>query len=216
LSSLDPREVPDRLLDLMAHCPTICPHLHVCAQAGDDQILKAMRRNYDQVYYRELLTRVRERLPDAALGSDIVVGFPGESDEQFENSLAYFDSLPLTYFHVFPYSSRRTTVAAALPDHVAGAVKKTRARRMRELGMRKKQEFYSRFVGQRVVVLVEAKIDPSNGARRGLTPNYLSVSLAGAENSVNREVDVWLSGYRNGWLIGRAADSEPDAIGVLI
>jgi threonylcarbamoyladenosine tRNA methylthiotransferase MtaB len=216
LSSLDPREVPDRLLDLMARCPTICPHLHVCAQAGDDQILKAMRRNYDQVYYRELLTRVRERLPDAALGSDIIVGFPGESDEQFENSLAYFDSLPLTYFHVFPYSSRRTTVAAAMLDHVAGAVKKNRARRMRELGLRKKQEFYSRFVGGRAVVLTEDKVDPISGARRGLTRNYLSVAFSGADDSVNREVEVQLSGYRNGWLTGSAADSEPVASDVMI
>jgi threonylcarbamoyladenosine tRNA methylthiotransferase MtaB len=216
LSSLDPREVPDRLLDLMAHCPTICPHLHVCVQAGDDQILKAMRRNYDQVYYRELLTRVRERLPDAALGSDIIVGFPGESDEQFENSLAYFDSLPLTYFHVFPYSLRRTTVAAAIPDHVAGSVKKTRARRMRELGLRKKQEFYSRFVGGRAVVLAEDKVDSMSGARRGLTRNYLSVAFFGAGDSINREVEVELSGYHNGWLTGRAADSEPVASGVMI
>ncbi|HWH80288.1 MAG TPA: tRNA (N(6)-L-threonylcarbamoyladenosine(37)-C(2))-methylthiotransferase MtaB [Candidatus Binatus sp.] len=211
LSSLDPREVPDRLLDLMAHCPTVCAHLHVCAQAGDDEILKAMRRNYDRAYYRELLARVRERLPDAALGSDIIVGFPGENDEQFENSLAYFDSLPLTYYHVFPYSSRRTTVASALPCQVAGAVKKTRARRMRALGLRKKQEFYSRFVGQRAAVLVEGKIDPSSGSQRGFSRNYLSVSLSDAANRTNREVDVWLTDYCNGTLIGRAVDQDSAA-----
>ena len=139
LSSLDPREVPDRLLDLIAGSEVICPHLHICAQAGDDSILKAMRRNYDTAYYRDLLSRVRERLPDAALGSDIIVGFPGESDAQFENSLEYFASLPLTYFHVFPYSSRRTTAAAELPDQVPDVVKKSRSRRMRELGGQKKQ-----------------------------------------------------------------------------
>jgi threonylcarbamoyladenosine tRNA methylthiotransferase MtaB len=117
---------------------------------------------------------------------------------------------------VFPYSSRRTTVAAALPDHVAGAVKKIRARRMRELGLRKKQEFYSRFVGGRAVVLAEDKVDSTSGARRGLTRNYLSVAFSGAADSVNREVEVELSGYRNGWLTGRAADSEPVVSGAMI
>ena len=101
LSSLDPREVPDRLLDLMASSDSICPHLHICAQAGDDAILKAMRRNYDTAYYRDLLARVRQRLPDAAIGSDIIVGFPGESDGQFEASLNYFDDSAADLFSRF-------------------------------------------------------------------------------------------------------------------
>jgi threonylcarbamoyladenosine tRNA methylthiotransferase MtaB len=180
----------------------ICPHLHICAQAGDDGILKAMRRNYDTAYYRDLLTRVRERLPDAALGSDIIIGFPGESEAQFENSLEYFASLPLTYFHVFPYSSRRTTVAASLPDHVPAAVKKSRGRRMRELGARKKQAFYARFLGQTVSVLVDAKVDAATGTRRGFTRNYLPVVLAA--EFANYEVNVRLAGFRNGWLTGEA------------
>ena len=209
LSSLDPREVPDRLLDLIAGSETICSHLHICAQAGDDRILKAMRRNYDTAYYRDLLTRVRERLPDAALGSDIIVGFPGESEAQFEESLEYFESLPLTYFHVFPYSSRRTTVAASLPDQVPAAVKKSRGRRMRDLGARVKQEFYAGFLGHEVSVLVEAKVDKATGMRRGFTRNYLPVSVVGAD-CVNREISVRLSGLRSGRLSGTilAADGN--------
>ena len=202
LSSLDPREVPDRLLDLVAGSEVICPHLHICAQAGDDSILKAMRRNYDTAYYRDLLARVRERLPDAALGSDIIVGFPGESDAQFENSLEYFASLPLTYFHVFPYSSRRTTAAAELPEQVSNLVKKSRSRRMRELGMHKKLDFYSRFVGQRASVLLEEKIDRASGAQRGFTRNYLSVAVVDCAESANREINVRLTSLRNGCLTG--------------
>lgn len=200
LSSLDPREVPERLLDLMASSEIICPHLHICAQAGDDEILKAMRRNYDTAYYRDLLMRVRERLPEAALGSDIIVGFPGETNAQFENSLEYFESLPLTYFHVFPYSSRRTTVASSLPDHVPAAEKKSRGRRMRELGAQKKQAFYARFLGQTVSVLVEGKVDGVTGLRRGFTRNYLPVAVAA--EFANHEIDVRLTGFRNGWLTG--------------
>jgi threonylcarbamoyladenosine tRNA methylthiotransferase MtaB len=213
LSSLDPREVPDRLLDLMAGAKTICPHLHVCAQAGNDEILRAMRRNYDRGYYRELLARVRDRLPAAALGSDIIVGFPGESDAQFNESLAYFESLPLTYFHVFPYSSRRGTEAAARPGHVSGQVKKSRARRMRELGSRKKHEFYSRFLGQTTTVLIEEKRDEATGATRGFTPNYLPVLVAGGVELVNREVPVLLNGIRNGWLAGEILDGGSIAAG---
>ena len=212
LSSLDPREVPDRLLDLIAGSETICPHLHICAQAGDDAMLKAMRRNYDRAYYRDLLSRVRERLPDAALGSDVIVGFPGESDRQFESSLAYFASLPLTYFHVFPYSSRRGTAAAALPSHVPAEVKKSRGRRMRELGAEKKHEFYSRFLGQRVTVLVEEKIDRATGSRRGFTRNYLPVAIAGAADLTNREVDVMLTSIRNGELTGSLSDGDCQAL----
>jgi len=202
LSSLDPREAPERLLKLLAGSEILCPHLHVCAQAGDDRILKRMRRNYDTAYYRDIVAGARELLPEAALGSDIIVGFPGESEESFERQMEYFDSLPLTYFHVFPYSIRSTTAAAALPDHVPAAVKKERARKMRELGARKKREFYRRFVGRRVSVLVESSAD-AGGPLRGYSRNYLPVAVRGAAR-VNEEVEVSVEGLGNGGLVGRA------------
>lgn len=214
LSSLDPREVPDRLLDLIAGSTVVCPHLHVCAQAGNDQILKAMRRNYDTFYYRDLVLRVRDRLPDAAIGSDVIVGFPGESDVQFESSLQYFDALPLTYFHVFPYSARRSTAAASLPGHIPAAVKKLRARRMRDLGVRKKQIFYNRFVGRRVPVLLEAKLDPASGMQRGFTRNYLPVSVAGGESFVNREIFVTLKQAVKEHLIGEIDREKVDIVAI--
>jgi threonylcarbamoyladenosine tRNA methylthiotransferase MtaB len=208
LSSLDPREVPDRLLDLIAGSEVICPHLHICAQAGDDGVLKQMRRNYDNVYYRELLVKARERLPDAALGSDIIVGFPGESDAAFENSVEFFASLPLTYFHVFPYSKRRGTVAVSLPDHVPESVKKQRARRMRELGAGKKKTFCRSFLGKRLAVLVEGATDRPIGGRRGFSKNYLPVSVSGSDGLVNREIAVRVESFTAGRLIGTAMQSE--------
>ena len=209
LSSLDPREVPDRLVDLMASSDVICPHLHVCAQAGDDEILKRMRRNYDGAYYRELLMKVRERLPDAALGSDIIVGFPGETDGAFDRSLEFFAALPLTYFHVFPYSSRRGTVAASLPDHVGSEVKKTRARRMRELGAIKKRDFCLRFRGRKLSVLIEEKIDRATGLRRGFSRNYLPVLVPADGTLVNREIEVEVEGFEGGWLRGTPLETAP-------
>jgi threonylcarbamoyladenosine tRNA methylthiotransferase MtaB len=211
LSSLDPREVPDRLLELIACSDVVCPHLHICAQAGDDAILKQMRRNYDTVYYRNLLARVRARLPEAALGSDIIVGFPGESDEQFENSLNYFASLPLTYFHVFPYSSRRGTVAASLANLVPGAIKKARARRMRELGAQKKSAFCSGFLGRCVSVLVEEKIAGPSDFRRGFSRNYLAVDVGGRADLSNREVNVTLTEFCSGRLTGVCIEEDSEA-----
>jgi len=204
LSSLDPREVPDRLLDLIAAAKTICPHLHICAQAGEDTILKQMRRNYDTAYYRELLSKTRERLPEAALGSDIISGFPGESDEQFESSLAYFASLPLTYFHVFPYSQRRGTAASIFPHPVPIVSKKLRAQRMRQLGAEKKEQFCQTFRGRRMAVLIEDKIDRGSGDRRGFTRNYLPIIVSGGNHRVNEEVDVQIEGFARGCLIGAA------------
>lgn len=204
LSSLDPREVPERLLDLVGGSEVICPHLHICAQAGEDTILKRMRRNYDTAYYRELLSKTRELLPEAALGSDIIVGFPGETDAQFESSLAYFASLPLTYFHVFPYSERRGTVASILPDRVPVPVKKLRAQRMRQLGVEKKEQFCQTFRGRRMPVLIEDKIDRGSGGRHGFTRNYLPVVVKGGSHRVNEEVDVQIDGYAGGCLTGAA------------
>jgi threonylcarbamoyladenosine tRNA methylthiotransferase MtaB len=212
LSSLDPREVPDRLLDLMANSSVVCPHLHICAQGGDDEILKRMRRNYDRAYYRELMMKVRERLPDAALGSDVIVAFPGETDEAFDRSLEFFAGLPLTYFHVFPYSLRRGTMAASMPGHVAGDVKKARARRMRKLGAMKKREFCVGFRGRRVSVLVEQKIDSVSGGLRGFSRNYLPVVVSGDRNLVNREIEVEIAGFEDGWLRGWPLEVAPAGV----
>ncbi len=205
LSSLDPREVSDRLLDLITSSNVICPHLHICAQSGDDEILRRMRRNYDTNDYRELLAKVRERLPHAALGSDIIVGFPGETNDQFESARKFFASLPLTYFHVFPYSHRRGTVAATLPGHVSPQVKKMRARAMRDLGSKKKREFYLRFRGRRVSVLIEGTQDGKTGYSRGFSRNYLPVLVPGAQSFINREVEVDVVDCEGQWLIGTTA-----------
>jgi len=202
LSSLDPREVPQRLLRLMAQSDILCPHLHVCAQAGEDRILKQMRRNYDTAFYRDFITAAREALPDAALGSDIIVGFPGEGDDDFCRSLEFFDSLPLTYFHVFPYSARTRTAAAELPGQVLHGIRKERARRMRELGAKKKMEFYRRFIGRSVSVLVEQAADHESGAYKGRSRNYLPVLVQADERHINREVPVAIEGLEGSWLKG--------------
>lgn len=208
LSSLDPREVKGGLIDLIAASDVVCPHLHVCAQAGDDEILQRMRRNYDTDYYRDLLFKVRERLPDAALGSDIIVGFPGESEAHFERSLEYFAALPLTYFHVFPYSARRGTAAVSLPEAVPAPLKKARAQKMRQLGREKKNAFCHSFIGRQVLVVVEGKREKKTDCHRGFSRNYLPVAVRAGENRVNREVLINLDSFDGEWLRGTVIDDS--------
>ncbi len=203
LSSLDPLEVTDGLLRLVTESDVLCSHLHVCLQAGDDRTLKRMRRNYTTAAYGDLLRRIREMLPDAALGTDIISGFPGETEGDFERSMEFLESLPLTYFHVFPYSIRTGTVAATLPDHVPIEVKKERARRIRELGAKKKKEFYRQFIGSRVSVLVEQPVDEANGLYKGYSRNYLPVLFPAERRLINHEVTVNLEHLESGRLLGR-------------
>ena len=201
LSSLDPREVPDRLLDLIAASKTICPHLHICAQAGDDEILKQMRRNYDTAYYRDLLARVRDAF---ARGRARQRHHRRISRRERLRSLKILWSISTRCRSpIFTFSRIRRAAAPPrllLRIMCAGPVKKARARRMRALGVRKKSEFCSSFLGRRVSVLVEEKVDGASGFRRGFSRNYLPVALPADADSSNREVDVELNGWREGWL----------------
>ncbi len=205
LSSLDPREVTDELLAVMADSEAVCPHLHVCVQAGDDGVLKRMRRNYDTAYFARLMERARRKLPAAALGTDVIVGFPGETGAAFEASLDFLAGQPLTYFHVFPYSARRGTPAAGLPDRTPPAERKERSRRARDLGASKKREFYRSQVGSRASVLVEGEAAGEPGWLKGYSRNYLPVTLAGPPDLVRREVPVTLRRWSGGRLWGEGA-----------
>lgn len=205
LSSLDPREVTDELLAVMADSEAVCPHLHVCVQAGEDGVLRRMRRNYDTAYFARLMERARRKLPAAALGTDVIVGFPGETGAAFEASLDFLAGQPLTYFHVFPYSARRGTPAAGLPDRTPPAERKERSRRARDLGASKKREFYRSQVGSRASVLVEGEAAGEPGWLKGYSRNYLPVTLAGPPGLVRREVPVTLRRWSGGRLWGEGA-----------
>jgi threonylcarbamoyladenosine tRNA methylthiotransferase MtaB len=147
------------------------------------------------------------------LGSDIIIGFPGETDDAFERSLEFFSALPLTYFHVFPYSARRGTIAAGLPEHVPADVKKRRAGRMRELGRKKKMNFMRRFIGHRLAVLVEEQVHKQTGQPRGYSRNYLPVITRGAR-VLNREVFATVAGLEGEWLSATLERAGSYVIGV--
>ncbi|NOT56030.1 MAG: tRNA (N(6)-L-threonylcarbamoyladenosine(37)-C(2))-methylthiotransferase MtaB [Deltaproteobacteria bacterium] len=190
VSSLDPHEISDELIHLLAQAETLCPHLHIPLQAGEDTTLTRMRRRYDTALARDVLLKLREALPHAALGTDLIVGFPGESDEAFARTFTFLEESPLTYFHVFPYSVRSGTTAAKFADKVPQPVIDARSRAIRKLGEQKKAAFARTFVGQPLPVLFEHTRDKNSGLLKGYGRNYVRVMATGDDTYMNREVAV--------------------------
>ncbi|RJX32404.1 MAG: tRNA (N(6)-L-threonylcarbamoyladenosine(37)-C(2))-methylthiotransferase MtaB [Desulfurivibrio sp.] len=202
LSSLEPGEVQDDLLELMATRRNFMPHLHIPLQSGDDRILKEMNRRYRAADFVRLIKRIREKIPQAAIGVDVLVGFPGEDEAAFDQTYALLAGLPITYLHVFPYSKRTGTAAAGLANQVPGPAKDDRVARLRLLSDRKKTEFYRQHLGTSRPVLAENR---NNRYRlmRGFTDNYIPVLFPAQENMSNQIVDVFLDRLEDGIVFGR-------------
>ncbi len=206
LSSLEPAEVTDDLIAFAAGSRVLCPHFHVPLQSGDDGILAAMKRTYDRAFFRVLIDQIRAEVPRAAIGVDVMTGFPGEDENAFRNTFDLIEALPLTYLHVFPYSKRPGTPAAAMGGQVGEKTKKERAEMLRHLGMRKKEAFARSFVGSETAVLIEGKEGKGTKSMQGLTDNYLTVLIDRDDPALaNRIVPVVIAGEKDGRLIGRVA-----------
>lgn len=203
LSSIDPPEVTPRILDLLVADNALCPHLHIPVQSCEDTVLKRMRRKYDSGLIRELAREVRSRLPDAAIGTDVIAGFPGESAAQFAATEEMLAELPFTYFHVFPYSRRSGTTAAKLAGHLDAAVIKQRAERLRSLGESKRSAFARCFAGRRLPVLVEEPVRGRDRPLSGYSRNYQRVELDGPASLANQEVWVEVEAVAGSTLSGR-------------
>lgn len=192
LSSLEPNELSDSLLELFVQRHNLMPHLHIPLQSGDDTILKKMNRHYTAADFHEAISKVHQRLPHAALGIDVLVGFPGEDERAFQNTCRLLEELPVTYLHVFPYSRRPGTVAAKRKDQVAAAVKEERVRILHQLATAKEQAFYSRAIGTRQRVLAEINKNKT-GLMRGFTENYIPVYFAAPATLAHTIVEVEIS-----------------------
>ena len=176
LSSIEPLEVTPEIIRLVASHPRVAHHFHVPLQSGSASILRAMYRPYTPAYYADLLNRIRTAVPDASIGADVMVGFPGETDGDFTETYRLIEDSPLTYLHVFPYSSRPGTVASellyAVPDHVA----KHRAKSLRRLIAEKNEEFRRSMLGRELEVLVLDE-PPEEGTRNAISDNFLRVRV---------------------------------------
>jgi threonylcarbamoyladenosine tRNA methylthiotransferase MtaB len=187
LSSVEPMDFSDDLLGLMAASPRIAKHVHAPLQSGSDSVLRRMHRKYRPRHYADRVRKARAWMPDAAIGADVMVGFPGESDREFEESRQFIASLPFTYLHVFTYSERPGTPAAESEQQVPVALRKERNRVLRELAAAKNRAFRERMVGRTLsaVTLAETGI--------ALTENYLKVEL-NATREPGAMVDVHIAG----------------------
>jgi threonylcarbamoyladenosine tRNA methylthiotransferase MtaB len=177
ISSVEPMDWSDELIALVAGSPRIAKHAHVPLQSGSDRILRRMHRKYRPWHYAEKIWKIREAMPDAAIGADVMVGFPGETDELFEESRSFIEHLPFTYLHVFTYSSRPGTPSTAMPDQVPVHVARERNRVLRELAAEKNRKFRQSFVGRTLeVITLQASGD---GWTEALSDNYLKTRLVG-------------------------------------
>ncbi|MCC6159132.1 MAG: tRNA (N(6)-L-threonylcarbamoyladenosine(37)-C(2))-methylthiotransferase MtaB [Deltaproteobacteria bacterium] len=177
ISSIEPMEIRDDLIDLMASNPRICPHLHVPLQSGDDDVLRLMRRPYSRDHYRAKIEAIVASVPDVLIGSDVIVGFPGEDESAFENSMDLVERTPLHHLHVFPYSERPGTHAATLTEKSQTARIRARSERLRALGRDKWRRFLGRHIGRTLPVLAIKPV--GENTFEGLTANYLPVLVSG-------------------------------------
>jgi threonylcarbamoyladenosine tRNA methylthiotransferase MtaB len=200
LSSLDPLEVTEDLMQAMAQSQgKVAPHVHLSSQSADDGVLKAMARRHHVADLMHVCNRLVELMPDVAIGSDMIVGFPTETPEAFERSFQVIERIPMYYLHVFRYSPRPGTPAATMRPQVQDAERKRRARVLIALAEQKKQAFYERFMGRTVSMLCEQlQLD---GSLEGITENYLRVRLPATDVEThgilpNSRVSVTLGGYK--------------------
>jgi len=201
LSSLEVTEVTEELLSWARESENFSPHFHIPLQSGSDRILSAMGRNYSGQLYLETLRKIRRLFPEAALGADVLVGFPGETEEDFEKTYKLVAESPLTYLHVFPYSPRPGTRAYGKPL-VAPQEVFRRTELLRELGLRKKRAFFKAQAGRILEVLVEGR-DRETGLLKGLSRNYIPILFEGPEELKGEIVWVRVLGMKDFRIYGK-------------
>lgn len=188
LSSLEPRIVDKQFLDRLSKVEQFCDHFHLSLQSGSDSILQSMNRKYDTDLYEKTINLIREYYPNAAITTDIIVGFPGETDEDFEKTLNFVDKIQFSKIHVFKYSNRKGTVASKMKNQVSGVVKKERSKLLIEKSKYYTDKFLDNMLNQPIKVLFESKND--NGYIKGYTTNYIRVKREYNPNLSNKIIDV--------------------------
>lgn len=208
LSSIEPLDFSPALISILSQSQKVCPHLHLPIQSGDDDILQRMNRNYDHHFLKDLIQELHLRIPEVSIGADVIVGFPGETEERFENSCQLIESLPLSYLHVFPFSKRKGTVAAELKQRTGSQEIRRRAEAVRELGRQKRRSFYRRFIHRELCVLIEDRKEKRSGRWRGLSRNYIPVLLSQAESLdlANQEKKVVILEGNDREVVGRVLE----------
>ncbi len=200
-SSVEPNIITKKFMSELSKMDKVCDHFHLSLQSGCDRTLKRMNRRYDSDGYMRAVELIKKYMPDAALTTDIIAGFPGETEEDFEESLKFAEKVGFSKIHAFPYSPKRGTPAAVMPDQIQNAVKNERTARLIELSDRMGHEFISGFVGKTMPMLYEREI--KDGIYEGYTTNYIRVSAESGRNLKNNIVNTELLRVENEGAFGR-------------
>ena len=198
MSSLQPQDLSDELIGLWCE-ERLCRHFHLALQSGSESVLQRMRRRYTKAQYRDAVYRLRDAVPDVAITTDVIVGFPGETNAEFEECLTFCEEMEFAGVHVFPYSQRSGTVAYRLPVQVQDATKKQRVHRLIDLASGMSRAYRERFVGTSTSVLWETRRD---GAWEGLTDTYVRIRTTSDADLANRLIPVRLTALAGDGLIG--------------
>lgn len=200
IGSLEGIEVTDALIEMIASDERMAKHLHLPLQSGCDRTLSAMRRPYDTEQFRKMMRRIRGKVPNIAITTDLMVGFPGETDEDFKESLVFCNDIAFSAMHIFKYSMRSGTPAAAMPDQIDPQIKERRAKQMADVAQKNKLDYERRFVGQTLRILVEEQT--KDGLWTGHSSNYLLVTFPGENIRSGDFVDVKITSAERNRLLG--------------
>jgi len=211
LTSIEPGDFSPELIFTLSQSNKICPHLHIPIQSGDDEILKKMNRGYNHSFLSDLIQELHLRIPKLSIGADVIVGFPGETEEKFQHTYGLVESLPFSYLHVFPFSRRKGTPASQFLKGVDEEAIKKRAESMRELGKQKRQAFYRQFLNQELSVLVEDRKEKETGRWKGFSRNYIPVLITD-KNGIKEHRD-WVN---HEWTVRVTDLTEKGVIGKVL
>jgi len=203
ISSIEPDLLSDQIIEFVHNSNKFVPHFHIPLQSGSDQLLKSMRRRYDTKLYADKIEKIKKLMPNACIGVDVIVGYPGETDEEFNKTMNFLKSLPISYLHVFTYSERANTTAPRMGEVVPMEERRKRSKQLRILSLKLKQKFYQEQIGSQEKVLLETKEDNSI---YGFTENYIKVKIPGEMELKNNIVNVKL----------KELNSDIEAIGEII
>jgi len=194
ISSIEPNLLTQEILDIVLSSSKFCQHFHIPLQSGSSEILGKMRRRYKVQYYKELIQRIKEKNVDTCIGVDVIVGFPGETNQHFEETFTFLEELPISYLHVFTYSERENTPAKEFENPVTYAVRKLRTARLRQLSELKKNIFYTSQLGKKKTVIPET-FNEQTGKWNGYTENYVKVTFEAKSSLIQNPSVVLLNSF---------------------
>ncbi len=199
ISSIEPNLLSDEIIKFVSCSPKFLPHFHVPLQSGSDKVLKNMRRRYNIDYYKGRMTKIKSLIPDASIGIDVIVGFPGETEERFQETFGFLKKTDFSYLHVFPYSKRENTDAINKDDHIDKNIISSRVKKLNYLSQVKKKNFYKNNFGNVREVLFEQFID---GCLIGYTDNYIPVKIVGSSDEINNIIPIKLNSFYDDLVLG--------------